>query len=67
MREADMPDYRVYPIDGKGHIVDAPNVVTCDSDQEAIEQARALANSHDVELWDGARRVSRRIGADGGR
>jgi hypothetical protein len=30
-----MPDYRVYPIDGKGHIVDAPDVVTCGSDQEA--------------------------------
>jgi hypothetical protein len=63
-----MTQYRVYPIDGKGHIVDAPNVVTCGTDREAIEQARALVSScHDVELWDGARRVSRRIGADGGR
>jgi hypothetical protein len=61
-----MADYRVYAIDEKDHIVDAPNVVTCDSDREAIERARTLVNGRDVELWDGRRRVGR-IGADEGR
>jgi hypothetical protein len=54
-----MPDYRVYPVDKSNHIVAAPHVVTCDSDEEAIEKARPLVNGHDVELWDGARQVGR--------
>jgi hypothetical protein len=54
-----MPDYRVYPVDKNDHVLGAPNVVTCDSDQEAIEKARPLVNGHDVELWQGARQVGR--------
>ena len=32
-----MPDYRVYPVVGN-HIVAVAYVVTCDTDQEAIEK-----------------------------
>jgi hypothetical protein len=53
-----MPDYRVYPVKDK-HIVGVPAVVTCDSDEEAIEKARPLVNGHDVEVWEGARQVGR--------
>ena len=53
-----MPDYRVYPVVGN-HIPAVAYVVTCDTDQEAIEKARPLVNGHDVELWQGARQVGR--------
>jgi hypothetical protein len=55
-RVASMPDYRVYKIKNN-HIADAPVVVTCDSDREAIQQAKKLVDGHDVELWDGPRFV----------
>jgi 7-cyano-7-deazaguanine synthase in queuosine biosynthesis len=59
LREAAMPDYRVYPVDKDNHIVAVEQVINCDTDQEAIEKARPLVNGHDVELWDGARQVGR--------
>ena len=52
-----MPDYRVYKIKNNNHVAGAPVVVTCDSDREAIQQAKKLVDGHDVELWDGPRFV----------
>ena len=37
--------------------VDAPIVIEADTDAIAIEQAQQFADSHDVELWQGARFV----------
>jgi hypothetical protein len=51
-----MPDYRVYKIKDN-HVAGTPVVITCDSDQEAIQQAKSLVDGHDVELWDGSRFV----------
>jgi hypothetical protein len=51
-----MPDYRVYKIKNN-RIAGAPVVVSCDSDRDAIQQAKKLVDSHDVELWDGPRFV----------
>ena len=51
-----MPEYRVYKIKSD-RVAGAPVVVTCDSDQEAIQQAKKLADGHDVELWQGPRFV----------
>jgi hypothetical protein len=51
-----MPDYRAYKIKND-HVDGAPTIITCDSDQKAIEAAKALADGHDVELWEGARFV----------
>jgi len=51
-----MPDYRVYKIKNN-HIVGAPVVVACESDRDAIQQAKKLADGHDIELWDGPRFV----------
>jgi len=56
VRVASMPDYRIYKIKNN-HVADAPVVVTCDSDREAIQQAKKLVDGHDVELWDGPRFV----------
>jgi hypothetical protein len=54
-----MPDYRVYPIDGKGHIVGPATILTCDEAEEATQQAKALLNGHDLEVWHGANYVGR--------
>jgi hypothetical protein len=51
-----MPGYRAYKIKND-HADGAPTIITCDSDQQAIEAAKVLADGHDVELWDGARFV----------
>ena len=57
--EGDMPLYRAYTLTDDDHILDAPKVITCDSDQEAVQTAEQLINGHDVELWNGARLVTR--------
>ena len=48
-----MPDYRVYPVDKNDKFVAVAYIVTCDTDQEAIEKAcpvvcrfRPIADSH---------------------
>jgi hypothetical protein len=51
-----MPDYRAYKIKND-HVDGVPTIITCDSDQQAIDAAKALADGHDVELWEGARFV----------
>ena len=51
-----MPDYRAYQIKGD-HVAGVPIVITCDSDHEAIQQAKKLVDGHDIELWDGSRFV----------
>jgi hypothetical protein len=53
---ASMSEYRVYKIKND-HVAGAPVVITCDSDREAIQQAKKLVDGHDVELWDGPRFV----------
>jgi hypothetical protein len=57
--EAIMPDYRAYPVDANGHVLGVAVVITCDSDEEAVEKTHPIVNGHDVELWDGARFVVR--------
>ena len=51
-----MPEYRAYKITNN-RVADAPTIITCDGDQQAIEAARKLADGHDVELWEGPRFV----------
>ena len=57
--EVAMPDYRAYPITRDNHIEQPAIVISADNDDEAIEQALPLVNGHDVELWEGARLVTR--------
>jgi hypothetical protein len=58
-----MPDYRMYTLkDGK--IAGPPQIATCDSDQQAIDQAKQLLNGHDIEVWELARVVIRLQPAD---
>ncbi len=53
-----MPDYRIYFF--KDGALAAPlKVIDFSSDKAAIEHAKQLIDSHDIEVWQGARPVSR--------
>ncbi len=52
-----MPHYRLYPLDERGHVCDPPQIIEAKTDADAIAQAMQLANGHDLEVWDMARRV----------
>lgn len=54
-----MSSYRIYILDSGNHIQGPPKIVECDSDQEALQQAQAMVDGRDVELWDGNRLVAR--------
>ena len=53
-----MREYEAYLLDADGHIVLAHPIVAL-SDDDAIASARGLVNHHDVEVWDGARKIAR--------
>ena len=52
-----MPEYRAYLIGPDGHIVERVELV-CADDEAAKEQAKALVDGYDVELWQEARRIA---------
>jgi hypothetical protein len=43
--ESVMPNYRAYVVTDKNHIEDAPAVISCDDDNEAIQRALPLVNA----------------------
>ena len=53
-----MPEYRAYLIDHDGHIKSFEPLV-CADDVAAITTAKRLVDGHDVEVWQGARIVTR--------
>lgn len=53
-----MPDYRLYLVDGN-RIIGPPTIITCASDKAAITAARERHTLHDIEVWEGARCVTR--------
>jgi hypothetical protein len=52
-----MPEYRAYIIGHDGHIQRYEPIV-CADDEAAIAKAERLVDGHDVELWQGARKVT---------
>ena len=52
-----MLEYRAYKIGPDGHFFEAISFV-CADDAEAIEKAKRLVNSNDVELWERARKIA---------
>jgi hypothetical protein len=52
-----MPEYRAYVIRPDGKIFKRVELV-CADDEAAKEQAKALVNGHDVELWQEGRRIT---------
>ena len=53
-----MVDYRAYFVGSDGHFVRFVGL-SCSDDPEAIEQARRLIESQDIELWSGERFIIR--------
>lgn len=53
-----MAEYRAYIIETDGRFMRAIELVRPD-DEKAIEYARQLMDGHDVELWQGDRRIDR--------
>ena len=56
-----MPDYRAYFVGSEKHFIAYTGFV-CRDDNEAIEQANGLFEGPTIELWCGARLVTRIIG-----
>ena len=54
-----MAHYRLYEVSSEGNILGPAHVAECDGDQEAIEQGQRLVNGAAVEIWEGARFVTR--------
>jgi hypothetical protein len=54
-----MPDYRIYRIEEDGRIAHLPIVITCATDEEAIERARDCVDGLAVELWRRDRLIRR--------
>lgn len=52
-----MPDYRAYILNRDGHI-ESYEPMVCANDKAAIFAAKRLVADHDVELWQGARKVT---------
>ena len=53
-----MAEYRAFPVGIDGHFIGFEPLV-CDSDDEAIAKAKPMVEGHDIELWCGARLVTR--------
>ena len=53
-----MHTYRAYLLGWDGHIVNRVEITDCDDDAAGKERAMRLVDGHDVELWDGVRRVA---------
>ena len=49
-----MSDYRLYSI-SKSNRVAGVEVITCDTDEEAIQKAKQLMAGGGLELWEGPR------------
>jgi hypothetical protein len=52
-----MANYRVYVVGSDGHFIDVV-ALECGDDAEATKRAAQLVDGHDVELWQGARKVT---------
>ena len=54
-----MREYRVYSFSSDNHIKGVPAVVICETDNDAIAEAQKLLDGLDIEVWNGARLVTR--------
>jgi hypothetical protein len=54
-----MPAYRLYCIDGLGHVADLPEWIAADTDEEAIKLSSEMKHRLPCELWDRKRLVAK--------
>ena len=52
-----MGQYKLYYLNHAGKIFSARDV-TCVEDMDAVDMATSLLNGHDIEVWQGARRIA---------
>jgi hypothetical protein len=52
-----MPEYRAYLISSNGRIQQRIELV-CEDETTAKERAKQLVDGHDVELWQGIRKIA---------
>jgi hypothetical protein len=52
-----MTEYRLYSLDGQGHITAPAEIVDCATDREAMMLAQERAIERIIEVWQGSRRV----------
>jgi hypothetical protein len=52
-----MPDYRIYRLTPEQHVGGPPEVVSCETDEQAIQHAKRLRGSEAFSLWQGGRLV----------
>jgi hypothetical protein len=53
-----MPEYKLYRLDGAKRIARAADVLSADSDEQAVAAARRLAKTGACEIWQGRRLVA---------
>jgi len=53
-----MRDYKLYCLDGVKRIQRAADVISASSDEDAVDQARALEKPTACEIWQGRRLVA---------
>jgi hypothetical protein len=58
-RKVGMQTYRIYELDQRGHIVGPSQALACDTEQEALEQARRRAGALAIEIWRGTDLIAR--------
>jgi hypothetical protein len=54
---ATMPTYHVYTLNAQRHITQPLRIIQAEDDQAAIQQAKALSDGRDVEIWQESRCV----------
>jgi hypothetical protein len=53
----DQPYYRFYTLNPQGRISTPAQDISADDDEKAIEQAKALMDNQDAELWRDNKRI----------
>ena len=53
-----MPEYKLYRLDGAKRIARVADVLSADSDAQALAAARRLAKAGACEIWQGRRLVA---------
>ena len=53
-----MVEYRLFSIDNVGRVAAASTVILCDTDEQAIVEAKSLSLGPKVEVWQGDRVVA---------
>ena len=54
-----MPEYRFYELEHSNRVAGPPTELECASDHEAIAEAKKLLDGRALEVWQGARVVTR--------